>query len=193
MPWWAWLVLGFVLLASELASPSGFYLLFAGMAAIIVATLIAVIASLMIAARLSDGPIAIFPGGPLESGELVTGPEPDWSFARDIDTVELELVTPPRSRTTWILEHERKIYVPCGYMKTPWGRLWKKWPLEAEADSRAIVRIEGKRYERQLVRITGPELSGVLMKEIQRKYGVSPARDSVESGDLWLFQLGPTG
>ncbi len=25
MPWWAWLVLGFVLLASELASPSGFY------------------------------------------------------------------------------------------------------------------------------------------------------------------------
>ncbi len=39
MPWWAWLVLGFVLLASELASPSGFYLLFAGIAAIIVGLL----------------------------------------------------------------------------------------------------------------------------------------------------------
>jgi membrane protein implicated in regulation of membrane protease activity len=39
LPWWAWLVLGFVLLASELASPSGFYLLFAGIAAIIVGLL----------------------------------------------------------------------------------------------------------------------------------------------------------
>ncbi len=39
MPWWAWLVLGFVLLASELASPSGFYLLFAGIGAIIVGLL----------------------------------------------------------------------------------------------------------------------------------------------------------
>ena len=39
MPWWAWLVLGFILLASELASPSGFYLLFAGIGAIIVGLL----------------------------------------------------------------------------------------------------------------------------------------------------------
>ena len=39
MPWWAWLVLGFVLLASELASPGGFYLLFAGIGAIIVGLL----------------------------------------------------------------------------------------------------------------------------------------------------------
>ncbi len=39
MPGWAWLVLGFVLLASELASPSGFYLLFAGIGAIIVGLL----------------------------------------------------------------------------------------------------------------------------------------------------------
>jgi len=159
----------------------------------IVAALIAVAVLLAIVARFSDGPIAIFAGGPLESGELATGPEPDWSFARDIDTVELQLVTPPRSRTTWILEHEGKIYVPCGYMNTSFGRLWKKWPFEAEADDRGIVRIEGKRYERRLVRITGLELSDVLMKEIQRKYGVTPARDSVESGSLWLFQLGPIG
>ncbi len=159
----------------------------------IVATPIAVIALLAIVARFSDGPIAILPGGPMESGELVTGPEPDWSFARDIDTVELQLVTPPRSRTTWILEHEGKIYVPCGYMNTAWGRMWKQWPFEAEADSRAIVRIEGKRYERQLVRITGSELSDALTKEIRRKYGVSPTRSMVESEALWLFQLGPTG
>jgi membrane protein implicated in regulation of membrane protease activity len=39
VPWWAWLVLGFVLLAGELASPGGFYLLFVGIGAIVVGLL----------------------------------------------------------------------------------------------------------------------------------------------------------
>ncbi len=37
------------------------------------------------------------------------------------------------------------------------------------------------------------ELSDALTKEIRRKYGVAPTRSMVESGDLWLFQLEPTG
>ena len=43
-------------------------------------TLLAVVA-LVIGARFGDGPIAIIPGGPLQSGERVTGAEPDWTFA----------------------------------------------------------------------------------------------------------------
>ncbi len=160
---------------------------------IIVVTFIAVIAVLAIAARLSDGPIAIFPGGPLEFGELVAGPEPDWAFAREIDTVELQLVTPPRSRTTWILEQDGKIYIPCGYMNSTLGRLWKQWPIDAEADGRAMVRIDGRRYERQLVRITSPALFDALTKELRRKYRVGATSRSVESGNLWLFALMPPG
>ena len=79
----------------------------------------------LVGARFADGPIAIFAGGPFTSGELVTGAEPDWSFAHDITEVEFQLVEPPRSRTTWILEHEGKIYIPCGYMTTTWGKIWK--------------------------------------------------------------------
>ncbi len=158
---------------------------------IIVVTFIAVIAVLAIAARLSDGPIAILPGGPLELGELVAGPEPDWAFAREIDTVELQLVTPPRSRTTWILEQDGKIYIPCGYMNSTLGRLWKQWPIEAEADGRALLRIDGKRYERQLVRVTSPALFDALTKELRRKYRVGVTSRSVESGNLWLFELMP--
>ena len=41
---------------------------------------------------------AMFPGGPLEADELVTGPEPDWTFAKDVPTMELQLVDPPQSR-----------------------------------------------------------------------------------------------
>ncbi len=41
----------------------------------------------LIGARFADGPIAIIAGGPFTSGELITGPEPDWSFVRDLQEV----------------------------------------------------------------------------------------------------------
>ena len=39
-------------------------------------------------ARILDGPIGPFPGGPLITGELVSGPDPDWSFAAKFSTIE---------------------------------------------------------------------------------------------------------
>ena len=39
MPWWSWLILGFALLAGEMLSPGGFYLLFVGVGALIVGLL----------------------------------------------------------------------------------------------------------------------------------------------------------
>ena len=40
MPWWSWLILGFALLAGEMLAPGGFYLLFAGIGALIVGLLV---------------------------------------------------------------------------------------------------------------------------------------------------------
>ena len=85
-------------------------------------SLVLLVVLVLIGARFADGPVAIIAGGPFTSGELVTGPEPDWSFVRDIQEVEFQLVDPPRSRTTWILEHEGRIFIPCGYMTTTWAR-----------------------------------------------------------------------
>ena len=67
--------------------------------------------------RLSDGSDFVFSGGPLVSGELHTGPEPDWSFTNDIVTIELQLEDPPRSRTIWVGEHDGKLYVFSAYMR----------------------------------------------------------------------------
>jgi len=159
----------------------------------LVAALVLLFVVLLVAARFSDGPIAVFAGGPFTSGELVTGPEPDWSFVDDVQEVQFQLVDPPRSRTTWILEHDGKAYIPCGYMTTTWGKIWKKWPLEAEKDGRAILRIDGKLYERQLVRVEdGPEVAA-LTAQISKKYlgGAEVPADAVSSGYLWLFQLAP--
>jgi hypothetical protein len=160
--------------------------------AILVLGLVA-LALLVIGGRFADGPIAIVAGGPFRSGEPAQGPEPDWSFVRDVREVELQLVEPPRSRTTWIVEHGGKAYIPCGYMTSWWGRIWKRWPLEAEQDGRAILRVGNALYERQLVRITeGPEIEP-LLTELGRKYGAGRhiPRESVTSGSLWLFELAP--
>ena len=158
---------------------------------VLILILVVAIGALVLSARTSDGPLGVFAGGPLIAGELVTGPEPDWSFARDIRIIELQLLEPPRSRTTWLVEHEGKIYIACGYMASTIGRLWKQWPVEAERDGRAIVRIEGKRYQRTLVRIkTGSVLDGVTA-ELNRKYGFTVMPAAVEAEAIWIFELAP--
>ncbi len=123
----------------------------------------------LIGARFADGPVAILAGGPFTSGELVTGPEPDWSFVHDIQEVEFQLIDPPRSRTTWILELEGRIYIPCGYMTTRWGKIWKQWPIEALKDGRAILRIDDKLYKRELARIEKGPLLAPLTAELDWK------------------------
>jgi len=157
-----------------------------------IAALVAVLVVLTIAARFQDGPLVILPGGPLEAGELVTGSEPDWSFARDLPEMELQLVEPPQSRTVWLEVHDKKLYVVSGYMNSTIGRLWKHWPAQAVQDGRAVIRIDGKRYERQLVRILDdrPVLEGISA-EVERKYGAPLRADMAASGDAWFFALQP--
>jgi len=150
------------------------------------------IATLAVATRDNDGPSIIFPGGELVSGELYSGPEPDWSFTDQISTVELQLGNSPRSRLIWINESDGKIYITSDYMGTWLGRLWKHWAVQAmEGDGSAIVRIDGVRYERKLVRITeGPELEGVVAKK-QAKYRARIIMDHIRSGETWVFELAP--
>ena len=141
--------------------------------------------------RLSDGSNFVFSGGPLVEGELYSGPEPDWSFVDDIPLIELQLINPPTTRTIWTAENEGKLYVWSGYMGTTVGRMWKQWPLQAEADGRAIVRINGVRYERNLRRIqSGPDLEGIAAA-ITNKYPSQTTAASIESGSVWLFEAEP--
>jgi len=142
--------------------------------------------------RNNDGPSIIFPGGELVSGELYSGPEPDWSFTDDVGTVHLQLDDPLSSRLIWIEESDGKIYITSDYMGTWLGRLWKKWAVQAhEGDGLAVVRINGVRYERKLERVFySPLLDGVIEKKIA-KYRSRITRQAIESGETWVFELAP--
>ena len=158
-------------------------------------SLVVILGALLVGARFADGPIAIVAGGPFRSGTLVTGPEPDWSFVHDVQEVQFQLLEPARSRTTWILDHEGKAYIPSGYMTTWWGKIWKQWPHEAEKDPRILLRIGDKLYERRLVRVQEGPVVAPLLTELSRKYvgGREIPMEAVTSGYLWLFELAPRG
>jgi hypothetical protein len=167
--------------------------------------LILAIALLSFGMRFADGPLAIIAGGAFTSGDRYTGPEPDWSFVKDRGEVEFQLVEPARSRTTWIVEHDNRIYIPCGYMTTAWGRVWKRWPIEAEQDGRAILRIDGVLYDRELKRIKQGDQLPFLLSELGRKYlqgdtalsaeeqeqALADGLAQIASENLWIFEMFP--
>ena len=155
--------------------------------------------------RFSDGPYAIIAGGEFTSGERYVGAEPDWSFVKDRSEVEFQLMDPARSRTTWIVEHDGRIYIPCGYMNSTLGRWWKQWPIEAEKDGRAVLRIDGVLYDREVVRIKEGDQLPFLLSELGRKYlqrgeSLSPEEQEkalaaglklIADGTLWIFEMAP--
>ena len=147
----------------------------------------------LFAARFADGPLELVAGGELRSGTMHSGAEPDWSMLRDVNTVEFQLLEPPRSRTTWLAVVDGRVFIPSGYMTTWWGKIWKKWPLEAEKDGRIVLRAEGTRYERRLERRSVDEIPPGVYSELSRKYlgGQEIPVDAVTSGYMWIFEVLP--
>tara|TARA_R100001377_G_scaffold81469_1_gene61004 strand:- start:717 stop:1241 length:525 start_codon:yes stop_codon:yes gene_type:complete len=141
----------------------------------------------------ADGPSILFPGGELTSGPIYNGPEPDWSFTADIQTIELQLNESMSSRRVWAVPVNGRLYVVSGYMGSILGRIWKHWAVEAgDGDGAAVVRINGIRYPRRLVRIFQEgELDGVA-SVLSNKYDTPTTRQGIESGNTWVFQLAPS-
>ena len=80
-------------------------------------------ALVFVGARFHDGPLGPIPGGALASGEIVSAPVTDWSFAKDVAEVELQLESQDHSRTVWILVNDGQAYVPCS-LGFPPGKSW---------------------------------------------------------------------
>ena len=65
---------------------------------------------------------------------------------------------------------------------TAWGKIWKQWALDAERDGRAILRVDGKLYDRQVVRIMErPEVKPVL-ELLSKKYNLASPPNAVAAG-----------
>ncbi|NCF76263.1 MAG: hypothetical protein GWP45_03625 [Proteobacteria bacterium] len=140
----------------------------------------------------ADGPWGVVPGGAF-SESAQPAPQ-DWSFTKDLDTVEVQLIDAVSSRTSWIMEHNNRVFIPSGYMNSTVGKVWKHWPMHAEKNGTALLRIDGKAYRVTLERTKNPELLRPVMGELARKYmSAQPPLDTmlneVQSNNLWVFEL----
>ena len=144
--------------------------------------LIALVAALFVGARFHDGPLGFIPGGPLSAGTRVETPVLDWSFAKDLGEIELQLESQKTSRTTWILVRDGAAYVPCSLSFPP----GKNWYNEAQRDGRAVLRIEGQLHRVSLTRDDDPTLPAFARPEVVRKYGTPPPSD----GGVLFFRVG---
>jgi len=157
--------------------------IFKGLGGIIV-VLVLLIGIVFLGARFHDGPLALIPGGPLSSGELVAGPVADWTFATSVELIEFQLAADDTSRTTWIVVEGGQAFIPCSLGFPP----GKNWHLRADEDGRAIIRLLGKRYEVTLDRIDNAPLSSKLKAIVAEKYDGGPPGGESE---VWFFALNP--
>jgi len=118
-------------------------------------------------------------------------PEPDWRFTDEIETIELQLINPSTSRRIWVVHYNDNIYAESGKLNSFLGQIWYSWPLHAVEDGRGIVRIDSKRYPRQLVRIQSGQILDGITEAFRKKYEDSITRKDVEEGAVWVFELAP--
>jgi hypothetical protein len=166
------------------------------------------IVAVLVAQRVSDGPMGPLAGGALRAGELVTDRNVDWTYFPGGE-LELQLVEPEGSRTTGAFVYEGNLYVPCdlGFIsrRVPSRRFrWilsaissvKHWHEDALRDGRVVLRIKGNRYERQAVRVTDPALLATLRSTIENAANqvFSPPGLLDVPADpeaIWFFRMDP--
>ena len=147
------------------------------------ASLILGVVLVAFAARFGDGPLGPFPGGELEAGEWADADPEDWTFATDVNELDLQLEEPPGSRRTWLVVHEGGLYIPCGLPNQ-----LKRWPHDARKDGRAIMRMSGKLYRVQLEYVADLKLATAVGKLSSRKYGFEE-RDEIDPEVVWYFSV----
>jgi len=149
------------------------------------AVLAGVLALVLVAAVLlvsrADGPVFVFAGGPLRSGELVSLSDIDWNAVDALHELELEIVGAATSRTLWFSVDEGVPYVACDLDCV--GGVLERWPRQIERDDRVVVRIDGRRAEARLVHVPhGTAEYAAARAARERKYsGDDGARAAAEA------------
>jgi hypothetical protein len=122
-----------------------------GRLALAIALLFALLAGGRLLLSRADGPVFVFAGGPLRSGELVEFAEIDWVALDRLNALELEIVGAASSRTLWFSVYDGVPYVACD-LDCLDGRL-TRWPQQIERDDRIVIRIDAKRVEGRLIHV----------------------------------------
>ncbi len=130
--------------------------------------------------RFSDGPVLVFPGGPLRSGEPVAFESVDWAELDRFRELELEVQRTGRSRLLWFSVYEGRPHFSCGFACD--GGWPKRWPYHIDRDDRVVLRLDGKRIEARLERIAecSPEYAAARRARESKFSGAGGGREAAE-------------
>lgn len=168
---------------------------------------VAVTGTILIAQRVSDGPMGPLQGGAFKTGLPATMPADNWQtlLGGPDGNLDFELLGFGTSRTTGALVHEGELYIPCdlGYM---WGRtsgaariilktiyIFKTWHHDAVEDGRARVKIQERLYDGSLRKVANSNLAGELRALLDARYLDElgpPPTDGPR--DIWFFRFVPS-
>ncbi len=88
-----------------------------------------------------------------------------------------------------------RVLAPYGILSVIY--LFKGWHEDVMRDGRVVLRIEGKLYERQAIRVTDPELLGRLRRQVEVAVAewIAPeplaAAPTDGPNDIWFFRMDP--
>ena len=117
----------------------------------------------------ADGPLWVFAGGPIRSGERVHLEALDWNALDALHELEMEIVGAESSRTLWFSVSEGVPYVACD-LDCVGGRL-SRWPQQIARDDRVVIRIDGRRADARLVHVPhGSDEYAMARADRERKY-----------------------
>ena len=172
----------------------------------VVGLIVLSVIGILIAQRVSDGPMGPLTGSSFTSGEWVNEPPQDWSVLNG--DFEFELVGEGTSRTAGGVMLGDQVYITCdlGFI---WSRLpdglarnmlhviwwFKDWHLKAEQDGRVVIRKDGRLYPVMITRVQDPEvIEGlkVTLEELAAGYFAPTElgpRPTEAPNDIWFFSV----
>jgi hypothetical protein len=131
-----------------------------------------------------NGPLGFVPGGLFE-GELERGPDPDWSFAAGLDSVDVQIGgSRPRTVRTGLVVLDGVPHLPV-----TWAPL-KRWPAVVREHPRVVLRADGRLYERHATPIDDAAERDRLRAAGQAKYG-APFHARSLAHVTYYFRLDP--
>ena len=99
--------------------------------------------------RFADGPVFVFAGGPLRSGDWAELEAVDWAELDAQSELEMELVGEESSLTLWFSVSDGAPYVACDLDCV--GGMLKRWPQLVDGDDRVVLRIDDRRVAGRLI------------------------------------------
>jgi len=133
------------------------------------AVLLAVLAIGAFLVSRADGPVWVFGGGPMRTGEPTDLADLDWNALDAQHELEMEIVGAGSSRTLWFDVYQGVPYVACDLDCI--GGVLPRWPQQIERDDRVVIRIDGKRAAARLVHVPhGTEEYEAVRAVRARKY-----------------------